>query len=111
MSTPHFAQAATHALRGFFRTNSRTTMFDLLSTAESEIAACQGWQLAWVVEEHKTLVQVLPSWTVASITNAEQAYRKAMDMAKANDAVALRALQLCVLSRQPAKKPTRRKKQ
>ena len=86
-------------------------MFDLLTTTESAVAEGQGWQLAWVVEEHKTLVQVLPSWTIASITNAEQAYRKAMDMAKANDAVALRALQLCVLSRQPTKKPTRRKKQ
>ena len=86
-------------------------MFDLLTTHESERAAQQGWQLSWVVEESKTLVQVLPSWTIASITNAEQAYRKVMDMAKANDAVALRALQLCVLSRQPTKKPTRRKKQ
>jgi hypothetical protein len=86
-------------------------MFDLLSTSESEIAARQGWQLAWVVEEHKTLVQVIPSWTVASITNAEQAYRLVMKLAKTSDPTALRALQLCVLSRQPTKKPTRRKKQ
>ena len=102
--------SVTHALRGFFRTNSRTTMFELLTTHESERAAQQGWQLSWVIEESKTLVQILPSWQVAQIKSAEQAYRLVMTLAKTNDPTALRALHLCVLSRQPAKKPTRRKK-
>lgn len=105
--------SVTHALRGFFRPQHRLSMFELLTTHESERAAQQGWQLSWVVEESKTLVQILPSWQVAQIKSAEQAYRLVMTLAKTNDPTALRALQLCVRSRQPAaaKKAARRKKQ
>lgn len=112
MNHPTFI-SATHALRGFFRPQHRLSMFELLTTNESERAAAQGWQLSWVVEESKTLVQILPSWQVAQIKSAEQAYRLVMTLAKTNDPTALRALQLCVRSRQPAaaKKAARRKKQ
>jgi hypothetical protein len=83
-------------------------MFDLLTQNESERARAQGWQLSWVVTGDKALVDVLPSWTSHQVKNAAIAYQLVARLAKAHDATALKALQLCVRSRQPVK-PTRKR--
>lgn len=85
-------------------------MFDLLTTQEAERALGQGWQLTWVIDGEKSRVEILPSWTSPEVKNCQQAYRVVTDLAKTRDATALKALQLCVLSRQPTKTTAVRKK-
>lgn len=88
-------------------------MFELLTTKESSQAALQGWQLCWVYDPvtKRTTADVLAVGTARQIRHAQAASRAVVNLAKAGDIVAQRALQLVMKSRQstPAKKAAKKK--
>lgn len=81
---------------------------NLLTTAESERAAQQGWQLCHVFDQDaaRWMVEIIPTDN-NTLRSARAMQATVLELARNRDAVALRAMSLVMASHAP---PPKRKK-